>query len=54
MDNCEKEKRNRRIEILMKQYEELYGYDHVISNFNYFYDKASDEEYTVNIEALGN
>jgi len=47
MENNEKEKRRKRIEVLMKQYEELYGYDHVMNNFNYFYDKAVSEEYTV-------
>lgn len=47
MENNENEKRRKRIEILMKQYEELHGYNHVMNNFNYFYDKAAEEEHTV-------
>lgn len=47
MENSQNEKRRKKIEILMKKYEELHGYDHVINNFNYFYEKAVDEEHTV-------
>lgn len=47
MDNQEKESKQSKIEILMKQYEELYGYDHIMKNYNYFYDKAVSEQYMI-------
>ena len=49
VESSEKEQKRNRIEVLMKQYEEQYGYDHLMKNYNYFYDKAVEEEYTVKL-----